>query len=223
MWNLTGGAQFATDTSNASRMQVFNTETLEWDAGLGALFAAPLTVLPQVRASDNRFGTTAATTALPVGVPIHAMMGDSHAALYGHGVRTPGMVKATYGTGSSLLTLTNGRRLSLHGLSGTVAWRTDEQTSHALKGSITVSTPDRDAVRAQWRRAVAARGFRPIPALPRHLDRSIRNPAIQHFQHFFGKPGIVDMDVDHRQLNRVGHHLPHFVIQRRHRRLVAQR
>ena len=139
LWNLTGGAQFATDTSNASRTQLFNTETLEWDAGLGALFAAPLTVLPQVRASDSRFGTTAATTALPVGVPIHAMMGDSHAALYGHGVRMPGMVKATYGTGSSLMTLTNGRRLSQHGLSGTVAWRTDDQTSYALEGIITVS------------------------------------------------------------------------------------
>ncbi|MCR8726132.1 FGGY-family carbohydrate kinase [Frigidibacter sp. ROC022] len=140
LWNLTGGKSFATDHSNASRTQLFNTETLEWDAELGRIFGAPLEVLPRPMASDSRFGETDEDAcALPAGVPILAMLGDSHAALYGHGVRGPGIVKATYGTGSSLMTLTPERIASRHGLSGTIAWTTRAGTAHAIEGNITVS------------------------------------------------------------------------------------
>ena len=68
-----------------------------------------------------------------------AMLGDSHAALYGHGVRRPGTVKATYGTGSSLMTLTPRRVASSHGLSGTIAWTDKSGTAYALEGNILVS------------------------------------------------------------------------------------
>ncbi|MDO9638383.1 MAG: FGGY family carbohydrate kinase [Pseudotabrizicola sp.] len=139
LWNLTAGASFATDASNASRTQLFDTQRLEWSAGLCALFGAPIGALPKVMASDADFGLTADTTALPAGIPIRAMMGDSHAALYGHGVRTPGAVKATFGTGSSLMTLTPARVASGHGLSGTIAWRDRTGIAYALEGNITVS------------------------------------------------------------------------------------
>ena len=139
LWNLTGGASFATDHSNASRTQLFNTDRLVWDDSLAALFGAPLAALPSVLPSDSRFGETAAGTVLPTGIPIHAIMGDSHAALYGHGVRSPGLVKATYGTGSSLMVLTPARTLSQNGLSGTIAWSRGDQVSFAVEGTITVS------------------------------------------------------------------------------------
>lgn len=140
LWNLTSGAVFACDHSNASRTQLFDTRSLAFSAELGAIFNAPLGCLPTPLPSDSRFGTTAAgQTALPAGVPIHAMMGDSHAALYGHGVREPGTVKATYGTGSSLMVLTPQRVASTHGLSGTIAWTNRHGTAHALEGTITVS------------------------------------------------------------------------------------
>jgi glycerol kinase len=140
LWNLTGGASFATDHSNASRTQLFDTRSLTFSPALGAIFGAPVDCLPQPLPSDSRFGTTAAgSTALPAGIPIHAMMGDSHAALYGHGIRQPGSVKATYGTGSSLMTLTPNRTASSHGLSGTIAWTDRHGTAHALEGNITVS------------------------------------------------------------------------------------
>jgi glycerol kinase len=140
LWNLTAGKVFATDHSNASRTQLFDTETLAFSPALCALYAVPLACLPTPLPSDSRFGeTAAAATALPQGVPILAMMGDSHAALYGHGVRAPGTVKATYGTGSSLMTLTPGRVGSTHGLSGTIAWTNRAGTAYALEGNITVS------------------------------------------------------------------------------------
>lgn len=140
LWQLTGGRSFATDHSNASRTQLFNTGTLAWDKELAGLFGAPIAALPAVQPSASSFGTTAGeTTALPAGIPILAMMGDSHAALYGHGVRQPGAVKATYGTGSSLMALTPERLTSKSGLSGTIAWSAAEGVTYAIEGNITVS------------------------------------------------------------------------------------
>ncbi|MBP1884111.1 FGGY-family carbohydrate kinase [Sinorhizobium mexicanum] len=140
LYRLTGGREFATDHSNASRTQLFNTDRLAWDESLCALFGAPLSALPEPKPSDSLFGhTVEGATALPAGVPILTMMGDSHAALYGHGVRAPGLVKATYGTGSSLMTLTPRRVMSRHGLSSTIAWSDRDGTVYALEGNITVS------------------------------------------------------------------------------------
>ena len=140
LWNLTGGAAFATDHGNASRTQLFDTRTLAFSDDLAALFGAATACLPESLPSDSLFGVTAAgATALPDGVRIRAMMGDSHAALYGHGVRAPGTVKATYGTGSSLMTLSPTRTRSTQRLSGTVAWSSGTATAHALEGNITVS------------------------------------------------------------------------------------
>jgi glycerol kinase len=140
LWRLTAGAAHATDHSNASRTQLFNTLTLAWDPELLRLFDVPQAMLPSVRPSAGRFGEVAAgACALPAGTPIEAMLGDSHAALYGHGIRVPGVVKATYGTGSSLMTLTNGRPRSSNGLSGTIAWSSAAGVAYALEGNIPVS------------------------------------------------------------------------------------
>ncbi|KAB7646262.1 FGGY family carbohydrate kinase [Polymorphobacter fuscus] len=139
LWNLTGGAVHATDHGNASRTQLFNLETLNWDAELAHLFDVPLQLLPVVMPSDSRFGSVApGLTALPDNTPIHAMIGDSHAALFAHaagGARA----KVTIGTGSSLMIATAGRVRSLHGLSSTIAWSRGSSVQHALEGNIAVS------------------------------------------------------------------------------------
>jgi glycerol kinase len=140
LWKLTGGATYATDHSNASRTQLFDTERLEWSADLGRIFGVPVDFLPLPLGSDAEFGLTAAgVTDLLAGIPIRSVMGDSHAALYGHGVRAPGAVKATYGTGTSLMMLAPARVASAHGVSGTIAWTRGSATAYALEGNITVS------------------------------------------------------------------------------------
>ncbi len=141
LWNLTAGAVHATDHSNASRTQLFDLDTLCWDEDLARIFDVPIAMLPRVLSSDACFGTiTAGITALPSGTPVHAMIGDSHAAMYAHGIETPGGgVKATIGTGSSLMTPTDGRVRSAHGLSGTIAWSRGGTVCHALEGNISVS------------------------------------------------------------------------------------
>lgn len=178
LYKLTGGKEFATDHSNASRTQLFNTGALKWDEDLCDLFGVPLAALPEVRTSDSRFGELEeGATALSAGVPILAMMGDSHAALYGHRVRAPGLVKATYGTGSSLMTLTPGRVLSKNGLSSTIAWSDRHGVAYALEGNITVSAqaaafaaemlglPDAKALSALAQTVSDAAGVVFVPAL----------------------------------------------------------
>ncbi len=122
LWNLTGGAEHRCDVSNASRTQLFNLRTLAWDESLLELFNVPARVLPEIRPSSGVFGETIARGALPAGIPVASMIGDSHAALFGQGGFRSGAVKATYGTGSSLMSATPELVFSNNGLSSTVAW-----------------------------------------------------------------------------------------------------
>lgn len=139
LYQLSGRKVHATDASNASRTQLFDIHTQAWSGELCALFGVPVGILPRVEDSDASFGSTVAVGQLGGGIPVRAMMGDSHAALFGHGVRAPGAVKATYGTGSSLMTLIDRPLRSRSGLSTTVAWRRSGRVDYALEGNISVS------------------------------------------------------------------------------------
>ncbi|MEC3909360.1 FGGY family carbohydrate kinase [Sphingobium sp. CR2-8] len=140
LWKLTNGAVHATDYSNASRTQLFNIDTLCWDPALAALFDVPMNLLPHVRGSDSRFGTVAAgLTPLAADTPIHAMLGDSHAALFHHGATQAGATKVTIGTGSSIMTATPEAVRSAHGLSSTIAWHRGGAAQYALEGNISIS------------------------------------------------------------------------------------
>jgi glycerol kinase len=140
LWNLTGGRVHACDVTNASRTQLFDIHRLEWSDELFALFDVPAAALPEVRASSDDFGSSVALGRLPAGVPIAALIGDSHAALFGQAGFHPGSVKATYGTGSSLMTPTPTAVLSQRGLSTTIAWALERtHVTYALEGNISVA------------------------------------------------------------------------------------
>jgi glycerol kinase len=136
VWNLTGGARFVTDFSNASRTQLFNLADGAWDPELLTLFRVPHSALPEVVASNQCVGDVRLSGRATV--PICGILGDSHAALLGHGVLEKGKVKATYGTGSSLMTLCDGPQGSERGISKTIAWKFD-RIQYAYEGNITVT------------------------------------------------------------------------------------
>lgn len=105
IWNLTKSkcTVHATDYTNASRTLLFNINTLEWDEELLKLFTIPASMMPELRPCDSVFGETDLLGLLPEYVPIAGVMGDSHAALFGQLCFSPGLGKATYGTGSSVM------------------------------------------------------------------------------------------------------------------------
>ena len=140
VWQLTNAAMHATDASNAARTQLVDIASGHWSPQLLGEFNIPEPALPRIQASSAFFGEVAAIAALR-GVPILGVMGDSHAALFAHGSFQPGTVKATYGTGSSLMTLSKGRRegAAMHGLSQTIAWQLGDAPSLAFEGNIASS------------------------------------------------------------------------------------
>ncbi len=136
LFKLTGGRVHACDMTNASRTLLFNLHTLDWDDDLLALFRIPRQALPAVQPSTGVVGYTAPESTLPAGIPIAGLIGDSHAALVGHAGFAPGAVKATYGTGSSVMTPIATPILSQRGLSTTIAWSRAGQVTYALEGNI---------------------------------------------------------------------------------------
>jgi glycerol kinase len=130
LWNLTGGVEggvFATDVTNASRTMLFDIVVRRWSEELCDLFGVPASVLPGVRPSCGRFGKVAASAlggSSPLaGVPVGAMIGDQHAALFGQACFDRGMTKATFGTGSFILmNVGNTCPEPVDGLLTTVAW-----------------------------------------------------------------------------------------------------
>jgi glycerol kinase len=121
VWNLTGRQAHVCDATNASRTQLFNLALGAWDDELLEIFGVPRPSLPAIRPSSAVAGVTRQVDGIGDEVPIAALIGDSHAALFGHAAFRPGAVKATYGTGSSLMTPTPSLERAA-GLSSTVAW-----------------------------------------------------------------------------------------------------
>lgn len=127
-----GGAH-RTEIGNASRTQLMDLASGQWDDRLLELFRVPRDVLPEIVASTGPFPAVRDLAPLPDGVPVRAVMGDSHAALFAHGGWRPGVVKATYGTGSSVMAVGDGGAGA--GLCRTVAWEIDKPVL-ALEGNI---------------------------------------------------------------------------------------
>lgn len=137
VWTLTGGAEFRCDWSNASRTQLFDLRRGCWSEPVCEAFGVNPACLPQVTDSDGLFGTTDLGGFLPAPVPIHGVLGDSHAALFAQGCHSRGMAKATYGTGSSVMMNVGDEFVaSSHGLSSSLAWRMDGVTEYVLEGNV---------------------------------------------------------------------------------------
>ena len=146
VWNLTGGpgrGLHVTDVTNASRTQLMNLRTLDWDDELLALFDIPRRMLPRIRPSSARgaFGTTVDRGPTGARVAIEGVLGDQHAATVGQACFHPGEAKNTYGTGNFMLLNTGHTPVpSAAGLLTTPAYAFESSPAvFALEGSIAVT------------------------------------------------------------------------------------
>lgn len=134
---LTNGSVYATDHSNASRTQLFNIYDLQWDQDLCDLFDINIKDLPEVRNSDACYGYTYCEGFFQNPVPIYAVLGDSHASLFGQNCTQPGLVKATYGTGSSIMMNIGTKPVrSKNGLVTSLAWKIGDKAEYVLEGNL---------------------------------------------------------------------------------------
>jgi glycerol kinase len=136
IWNFTEGNEHVTDYTNASRTLLFNIHTLEFDSELLDLFHIPESMVPEAKPCDDIFGTTTLNGLLPY-TPIAGVMGDSHGALAGQMCFSPGMGKATYGTGSSIMVNIGEKPLSAPlGLVTSVGFAAAGKVYFAFEGNI---------------------------------------------------------------------------------------
>lgn len=136
---LTDGAVHACDASNAARSQLYDLNRQTWSNELCGLFGVPESALPEVRDSAARFGETLNVPGLRDGIPICSAIGDSHAALFGHGAFNSGDGKVTFGTGSSVMTTLPGFIAPQQGITTTIAWSIGGVPTYAFEGNILVS------------------------------------------------------------------------------------
>ncbi|MDX1284500.1 MAG: glycerol kinase GlpK, partial [Draconibacterium sp.] len=137
LYKLTGGKVHATDYSNACRTMLFNIKTLEWDEELLELFDLKKTMLPDVKFSDEIFGQTDTTVVFDNPIPISGLLGDSHAALFGQNCFSPGIGKATFGTGSSVMMNIGDKALSPpEGLVTSIGFGRNKKIDYVFEGNI---------------------------------------------------------------------------------------
>jgi glycerol kinase len=142
LWNLTGGPQgglHITDCTNASRTQLMNLATLDWDPELLDAFRIPKAMLPRIASSSEVYGECALDSLRHV--PVAGILGDQQAALVGQTCFKPGEAKNTYGTGCFLLMNTGTQPVaSKHGMLTTVGYKLGgEAAVYALEGSVAIT------------------------------------------------------------------------------------
>ena len=139
LWRLTGGKVHATDATNAARTSLFDIHRQIWDEELLRLFRIPAALLPEVRDSSTLYGETDPAL-FGRAIPIAGIAGDQQAAVVGQACFTPGMAKATYGTGCFVLLNTGDKPvISRNRMLTTIAYRLNGKATYALEGSIFVA------------------------------------------------------------------------------------
>ncbi len=136
VYKLTGKKEFRTDYSNASRTQMFHIGKLKWDEEICSLFKIPMSALAEVTDSNGYYGDTDLEGYLDHPIPIHGVLGDSHGALFGQGCLDKGMIKATYGTGSSVMMNIGGSPVYSDRVVTSLAWGMDGKVDYVLEGNI---------------------------------------------------------------------------------------
>jgi glycerol kinase len=135
-WHLVEGHPHVTDATNAGRTMLFNLHTQQWDEELLSILDIPREILPEVVDTAHVVGMLREDL-LGARIPVAALVGDQHAALFGQACFTEGDVKNTYGTGCFMLMNAGHEfRLSQCGLLTTMAWRLNGVPTFAFEGSV---------------------------------------------------------------------------------------
>ena len=176
MWTLSGGVEggvFVTEPSNASRTLLMDLVTLDWSPAMMTLFGVSPTMLARVRPSASNFCVVSGDVVPELaGVPVTGVLGDQQSALFGQACFSPGLVKATYGTGAFLLANAGDAvPRVVDGLLTTVAWALGAlgPTTYALEGSAFVA-----GAAVQWLRDL---GFINASSDLESLARSVSDSA----------------------------------------------
>lgn len=123
---LTG--RYVTDVTTAARTSLMNLDSCTWDPVLCELFGVPEELLPEIVECDEPVGEVR-------GAELSVSIVDQVAALYGHGCRTAGDMKVTFGTGAFALMVSDGRP-KVPNVVHTVCWGGPAHRTYAADGGV---------------------------------------------------------------------------------------
>ncbi len=136
-FKLCEGHPFVTEPSNACRTQLLDIRSAEWSEELCRAFGVPMSSLARVVPSDSVFGHTSMGGLFAEPVAVCGVLGDSQAALAAQNCLEDGDVKATYGTGSSVMMQTGPNVVySQTGLVTSIAWDFGGRRHYVLEGNL---------------------------------------------------------------------------------------
>ena len=115
---------------------MFNIGELAWDPEVCGLFGIPVSCLAEVTDSDGEYGITDFDGYLDAPIPIRGVLGDSHGALFGQGCIETGMIKTTYGTGSSIMMNIGKKPVYSKRVVTSLAWKLNGEVNYVLEGNI---------------------------------------------------------------------------------------
>ena len=95
-----------------------------------------MSALPEVTDSDGDYGITDFDGYLDHEIPIRGVLGDSHGALFGQGCVETGMIKSTYGTGSSIMMNIGDKPVFSNRVVTSLAWKLGGEVNYVLEGNI---------------------------------------------------------------------------------------
>ncbi len=146
IWWLTGGPKggaHVIDVTNASRTQLMNLETLDWDDEVLGILGIPRAMLPRIVPSSDPqpWGMTLREGPFGDCIPICGDLGDQQSAMVGQTCFSPGEAKNTYNTACFVLMNTGTAPIaSNRGLLTTLAYKIGGQPAvYALEGSISIT------------------------------------------------------------------------------------
>ncbi len=134
-WTLSQGALHVTDHTNAAVTGLYSIGAAGWNTSVCDLLGIDSSMLPTIVDTSGVIGSA---TALPGDPPIAALVGDQQASMAGQGCVSPGMAKATFGTGGMLDLCTGPQRpatadRSPNGTFPIVAWTRDGEATWGVE------------------------------------------------------------------------------------------
>ena len=122
---------FLCDPTNASRTQLMNIESLNWDKDLLKLFDIPLQALPKIVNTRSNFGTL---KICGLTIPASIMTGDLSAAFYAQGQPDSKTASVTLGTGAFIQQTTTQKYNK--NLLSSIVYADKEHTQYNLEATI---------------------------------------------------------------------------------------
>ncbi|UCG14033.1 MAG: hypothetical protein JSU72_06060 [Deltaproteobacteria bacterium] len=145
LFHLLRGRPHVVDHANASRTQLWNLATRDWDPWLLDLFGVPQETLPHCRPVSHNYGLMKTAA-----IPLTAVNGDQTSAIYGLGRPRRDTAMVNLGTGAFILLSTGTTPVHQPALLTGLARSSEDRAEYVIEGTVNGAGSALDWAATQW-------------------------------------------------------------------------